>query len=130
MAEIAVPFALSSGKIAQTNDPYAQAQQHVTALVSTTPGERVMLPSYGVSTAALVFASDNEAVAAQIAKDTQNAIGQWEPTLVVTDVTPADTGPAEGVAAVNVDFRLGSVPGSSPAAPTVTVLPGGDVISG
>lgn len=58
-----------------------QAGQHVTSLVSTNPGERVMLPGYGVALSALVFAPNNLAVVATVQQDVVKALAQWEPGL-------------------------------------------------
>lgn len=130
--EIAAPFQVnSSGSIATTTNPQVQAQQHVTSLVSTQPGERVMLPTYGVSLNALVFAPNDPAVVTTIRTDVTNAIAQWEPTLIVQSVTPVPgADPTQGQAAVNVDYTIAgtmNTPGVS--VQTATVLVGGSVIS-
>lgn len=130
--EIVAPFQLTpSGGVAVTTDPRVQAQQHVTALVSTSPGERVMLPGYGVALAALVFAPNSPVVAATIQQDVVQALAQWEPGIVVNSVSPAaGQDPAEGVAMVNVDFQAGAQAGAPGAAvQTATILVGGTVIN-
>ena len=131
--ELLTPFQLTpSGAVAITTDPRMQAEQHVTSLVSTTPGERVMLPSYGVALAALVFAPNIPVVVATIEQDVTKALATWEPGIIVNSVSPAvSTDPTQGVAMVNVDFQAGAVPGApGAAAQTVTILVGGVVIQG
>lgn len=130
--EIAFPFQLTpSGAVAMTTDPNVQAAQHVTSLVSTNPGERVMLPDYGVALAALVFGSNDPAIVATIQSDVAQALAQWEPSIVVRSVTPAaGQDPTTGVAMVNVDFQVGAVPGAPGAGvETATILVGGTVIN-
>lgn len=130
--ELLTPFQLTpSGAVAVTTDPGVQAQQHVTSLVSTNPGERVMLPAYGVPLASLVFASNDPVVVATIEQDVTNALAQWEPSIIVNSVSPAaGQDPSQGVAMVNVDFQAGATadaPGAS--VQTATILVGGQVIS-
>jgi uncharacterized protein len=130
--EILQPFQLtSSGSVATTTNPSVQAQQHVSSLVSTNPGERVMLPTYGISLAALVFAPDDPTVITTISQDVTTAVNTWEPSLTVLGVTPVPgQDPTQGQAMVNVDYSIASAPGLPGAAiQTATVLVGGDVIT-
>lgn len=130
--ELLQPFQLTaSGSVAVTADPQAQARQHVTALVSTSPGERVMLPGYGVPLESLVFASDDPVVVTMIQRDVAAALAQWEPGIQVTSITPAPgTDPTQGVAMVNVGFQAGAQPGAPGAGTqTATVLVGGTIIN-
>jgi phage baseplate assembly protein W len=129
--EIAFPFQLTgSGSIAVTSDPGVQAEQHVGALVSTQPGERVMQPGYGVSLNALVFSSNDPAVVSIVQQDVTRALAQWEPSLTVLSVSPAaGQDPTQGQAVVNVDYQIAAQPGQPGAGvQTATVLVGGDVI--
>lgn len=130
--ELLAPFQLtSSGGVATTTNPAVQAEQHVTSLVSTSPGERVMLPGYGVPLSALVFGSNDPVIVSTIASDVTKALAQWEPSIVVNAVSPASgQDPTQGVAMVNVDFQVGAQPGSPGAGvQTVTLLVGGQAIS-
>lgn len=130
--EILAPFQLtSSGSVAVTQDPGIQAQQHVTSLVSTKPGERVMLSSYGVNLAALVFAPNDPAVITTIASDVTQAVNVWEPSLTVESVSPVPgQDPTQGQAMVNVNYSIASQPGQPGSSIQVaTVLVGGDVIT-
>jgi phage baseplate assembly protein W len=130
--EITQPFQLTpSGQVLATSNPNVQAEQHVTTLVSTQPGERVMQPTYGVSLNALVFAPNAPAVVTTIQQDVTNAVNTWEPSLTVNSVTPVPgTDPTLGQAAVTVDYTPGALPGAPGAGVfTATVLIGGAVIS-
>lgn len=129
--EIRYPFQLTpSGAVATTQDPSVQAEQHVTSLVSTNPGERVMMPGYGVSLAALVFSPNNLAVAATIQADVTKALAAWEPSIIVNSVSPAaGQDPTTGTAMVNVDFQAGAQPGAPGAGTqTATIEVGGRVV--
>ena len=129
--ELQAPFQLTpSGGVATTTDPRVQAEQHVTSLVSTNPGERIMLPGYGVPLSALVFAPNDPIVIATIQSDVTNALAAWEPSIIVNSVSPAQgADPNEGIAMVNVDFQAGAIPGAPGAGLlTATILVGGEVI--
>lgn len=129
--EILVPFALSpSGGIAVTTDPSTQTAQHVDSLISTRPGERAMLPAYGVDLAGRLFGNQDE-VAAMVVNDVTLAMQQWEPSIVVTSVQAApNTDQVTGLVQVEVDYLQppNSIPGGAPAPSTATVLVGGTVI--
>lgn len=130
--EILFPFQLtSSGAVATTADPNVQAEQHVTSLVSTTPGERPMLPGYGVALAALVFGSNDPVIVSTIQSDVTQALARWEPSINVLGVSPAaGQDPTQGVAMVNVSYQAGATPGAPGAGvSTATILVGGQVIS-
>lgn len=126
-----MPFQLTtSGQVATTSDPRVQAEQHVAALVSTNPGDRVMLPAYGVPLSALVFASNDPVIVTTIQRDVAQAIAQWEPGIIVKSITPSQgSDPTQGVAMVDVDFQAGAQPGA-PGAGTqrATILIGGTVV--
>lgn len=130
--ELLTPFQLTaSGQVAVTADPNVQAGQHVTSLISTNPGERVMVPAYGVPLASLVFASNDPVVVTTIQRDVTTALAQWEPSIIVKSVSPAPgQDPTQGAAMVNVDFQAGAQPGAPGAAvQTATVLVGGTVVN-
>lgn len=130
--ELLMPFQLTpSGAVATTTDPRVQAQQHVTALISTNPGERVMTPTYGVPLAALVFGSNNPLVVTTIQRDVTQALAKWEPGIIIKSITPAaGQDPTQGVAMVNVEFQAGAQPGApGSGVQTATVLVGGTVVN-
>lgn len=130
MSEILFPFSLSqSGGIAVTGeDPELIAQQHVDALVSTAPSERVMLPTYGIPLAANLFHSDPSVISASLAQDVSQAMATWEPAIQVLGVTPTFSDQSEGRVAIDVDYTIGTGPVTVNNVNTATVLVGGDVI--
>jgi uncharacterized protein len=103
----------------------------VSSLVSTVPGERVMLPTYGINLAGLVFAPNDPAVITTIQQDVTQAVNTWEPSLTVQSVQPVPgQDPTQGQAMVNVNYSIANASGQPGAAvQTATVLVGGDVIT-
>jgi hypothetical protein len=123
--EILIPFGLDvNGSIASTSDPDVQQAQHVESLVSTNPGERVMLPKYGVPLASYLFGNGPSSIAVKISKDVSQAMAVYEPGVTVLSVTPVadDQG---GVAEIEVDYL--AAPEDTSASQTASVTAGGTV---
>lgn len=126
-SEILIPFTLDvNGSIAQTTDPDVQQAQHVSSLVTTQPGERVMRPSYGVPTVSYLFSGSNGQVTSIINKDVQNAMAAWEPNITVTNITPQWDNQG-GIADIEVDYL--AAPEDTGAIQTITIYPGGQVVT-
>ena len=128
--ELQQPFGLTpSGGVAIVGDPGTQAQQHLQSLVSTGPGERVMLPQYGVPVTSYVFGLDADQVTAQVSNDVGAAIRTWEPSIALQNVQTMVSDTSRGVVSIDVLYAPGA--GVSPQAQTsiATVLVGGGVVS-
>lgn len=108
--EIQQPFTLdNNGSVSNVSDPAAQVSQHVNSLISTIEGERVMLPTYGLNLAGLVFDNNNAALITVMQQDAIRQFAKWEPSIQVSSVTPAaSTDMQTGVAAINVSYVQGS----------------------
>jgi len=130
MSEILYPFQLAKdGSIAVTGDvPSLEAQQHVDALVSTSQGERVMLPTYGVDVAANLFSNSASAVSSGLTTDVQQAMAQWEPAIQVVEVTPQYSDLQEGIVNIQVDYTIGATQVDSSSVNIASVMVGGQVI--
>ena len=128
-SEIVIPFALSpTGGIAVTTDPDVQTGQHVDSLVSTRPGERVMVPTYGVDLAGQLFGNTGD-VGAAVVNDVKVAMGKWEPSVIVVNVSLVDSlDQTTGLTQVEVDYATPSGGATNPGTSTATVLVGGTVI--
>src|SRR5580765_4822594 len=86
--EIAFPFGVApDGTIASTTDPDVQIGQHVEALIATSPGERLFLPTYGVPTQDYLFSVDSAAVANMLTTKVETALETFEPGVFVQSVT-------------------------------------------
>lgn len=128
--EMQAPFGLTpSGGVAVVTVPGTQVQQHLQSLVSTSPGERVMQPTYGIPLSSYVFGLTAEQVSGLVVSDVQRAVQQWEPSVNLQQVQlmPSDT--SEGMVAVNVNYSPGAAVTSSSVTSTATVLVGGSVVS-
>ena len=127
--EIQMPFSLGrDGAVIFTPVPDEQTQQHLEALVTTQPGSRVMLPTYGVPTMRMMFAPGDSVVQAELIDDVRNACATWEPNVTIKSITPI---PSEihdyGTASVEIDWVQGAVAAFNQIN-TATILVGGTVV--
>jgi uncharacterized protein len=104
--EIQLPFQLGpNGIIATVTEASVIADQHVQALISTVQGERVMVPTYGLNLAGLIFGNNDPILVNVIQNDVINAFQLWEPSIQLTNVNPAQSTDAQqGIAAVDVEY--------------------------
>lgn len=124
-----VPFALTpNGSVKTTNDPNQIANDRVESLVGTYPGERVMIPDYGVNLPPQVFAPNIETQQSIITNDISRAMTQWEPAIILDSVDPVITQQDVGIVSINVTFTLSNNPALTPAQ-IATVEVGGNVVN-
>uniref|UniRef100_A0AAU3I672 GPW/gp25 family protein n=1 Tax=Streptomyces sp. NBC_01393 TaxID=2903851 RepID=A0AAU3I672_9ACTN len=103
--EIAFPFRLASdGTIAVETNPDRQIAQHVNALVGTQPGERVMLPDYGVPVADLLFEPSARFVTQEITRAVETAFATYEPGVVLQKAVPIADTAQQSLARIEVDY--------------------------
>lgn len=75
-------------------------------LLSTRPGERVMLPSYGCQLDELLFEPLTTTMKTYIKDLIQTAILYHEPRIDVNKIELVDTGELEGQILVTVDYTI------------------------
>jgi phage baseplate assembly protein W len=77
------------GGLALTSER-SELDQALQIILSTSPGQRVMRPTFGCRLHELVFAPNNTHTAAQARRYVEEALGMWEPRISVTwvDVYP------------------------------------------
>jgi uncharacterized protein len=90
-------IALSSGP----ND----IEQAIRIIVGTSPGERVMRPTFGCRIHELMFASNNATTHGLVAYYVEKALEQWEPRIEVHGVTVLMDPAQDGVLLITIDYR-------------------------
>ena len=77
------------GGLALTSER-SELDQSIRIILSTSPGQRVMRPTFGCRLYELVFAPNNSHTAAQARRFVEEALGMWEPRISVVrvDVRP------------------------------------------
>lgn len=134
--EIQLPFQLGpNGVVSTVSDSATIVDQHVQSLISTVTGERVMLPSYGLNLAGLVFGNNDPILLNVVQNDVLDAFAQWEPNIAVTSVTQGQaTDTQSGVAAVNVEYETSAVnvvgTSTTPIYQQATMSVGGTITNG
>lgn len=131
--EMSIPFrTAANGTIAVDTDPGKQIAQRVKALVGTEPGERVIIPNYGVPVSSMLFQPNDLSSSAELVDMISVAADYWEPGVIVTSATPIPTADDQGVASVDVGFIRTDAADSPPALArntnSVTVYPGGRIV--
>lgn len=103
-----VPFQMGpNGTIATVTTDADITEQHVNALISTVQAERIMLPSYGLNLAGMIFAGNDQILENVIQNEVIDAFQVWEPGIQLLTVAQAQsTDTQSGVAAVNVTYAL------------------------
>ena len=74
------------GGLSLTNDRN-EIDQAIHIILSTSPGERVMRPTFGCRLHDLVFDPNNSHTAARARRYVEEALGMWEPRINVLRVT-------------------------------------------
>lgn len=75
-------------------------------VLSTAPGERVMLPEFGCAAHQMVLAPISQATIAAVAHHVREALLAWEPRIEVLDVRVDVEGALGSVLLVAIDYRL------------------------
>lgn len=98
-----MPFRLSTNRgIQAITNSDQQVHQHVISLVSTEPGERVMLPEYGVKLASLLFEDIDDISMENINDKVGAALNAWEPGVRLNRAIPVPGNTGE--VRVDVDY--------------------------
>lgn len=73
------------GGVALTSDR-SELEQAIQIILITSPGQRVMRPTFGCRLHDLVFAPNNSYTAAKARRYVEEALGMWEPRINVIQV--------------------------------------------
>jgi uncharacterized protein len=76
----------AQGGIALTHE-HNEIDQAIHIILSTSPGERVMRPTFGCRLYDLVFDPNNSHTAARARRYVEEALGMWEPRINVIEVS-------------------------------------------
>jgi phage baseplate assembly protein W len=81
-------------------------QESILLILSTAPGERVMLPRFGCGIHELVFAPNDASTIGQVVDQVRRALVTYEPRINVLDVT-AESAPAQpNLLLIRVDYQI------------------------
>ena len=127
MTNFSIPFSLTvTGQVSTVNDPNQIASDRMESLIGTYPGERVMLPDYGVNIPAYLFSSDFAQEQDVLNLQIQQTAAQWEPTLYINSVNVTSVEQEPGITRLDVKYSLSNNTQLTPAK-TAVLLIGGTV---
>lgn len=75
-------------------------------LLSTSPGERIMVPGYGCPLDKMIFQSVDRTFATEIETEVRRSILLWEPRVEVLDVAVSTATGVDGLVYVRVDYLI------------------------
>lgn len=127
--EVFMPFSLNAdGTIAVTENADTQVRQHVISLVSTEPGERVMLPTYGVPVSSYLFTPNDFHMNDELNEKVHTAVRTWEPGIIVNDTMPIPDANEVSLARIEVQYtRISSIGNPTGKTNTAIIHVGGEV---
>ncbi|HEU0100330.1 MAG TPA: GPW/gp25 family protein [Allosphingosinicella sp.] len=84
-------------------------RQNLIVLLSTAPGERVNLPTYGAGLEQFVFRPPTQALLAEISEVVAAAIRLWEPRIELVDVLTSFDAASAGLVLIEVQFLVPAI---------------------
>ena len=114
---MAQPFNIDGiGQVAYDTDPFMWARNHVLALLLTSPGERVMRPTYGAGVRNFVWENNDPFVEQRLITNIRSAVSALEPNVKVADIQIVPINSDWGT----VEIRMAITVGNAPTARGVT----------
>ena len=84
----------------------ARIEESIYLILSTSPGERVMLPDFGCGIHELVFAPNNAGTISLVVQRVREALVAYEPRIDVLDID-AETSPEQpNLLLIRIDYRI------------------------
>ncbi len=95
----------AQGGIALTHER-SEIDQAIYIILSTSPGERVMRPTFGCRLHELVFAPNNSHTAARARRYVEEALGMWEPRIRVIQVDVQQDAEADNTLVIGIRYEI------------------------
>lgn len=109
--EMSQPFNIdATGEVAYETDPAVWARNHILAALLTSPGERVMRPTYGAGIFNYVWENQDPLIEQAIINEVQTVIGIYEPSVTLNLIQFIPQGDYSGVVVMDIQFSVGAAP--------------------
>ena len=97
----------NTGKV-RTSSNEEDIAEAVRIILSTTPGERPMMPEFGCAINTFVFSGTDYTTMTLVKREVENSLIMWEPRIkdISADVTPDDS--EDGKLIINVNYVVRS----------------------
>jgi phage baseplate assembly protein W len=83
-----------------------KVKQSIWLILSTAPGERVMMPEYGCGIYDLVFETNTASLRGSVRANVRKALARWEPRIDVLDVRVETGSEAGNQLLIRIDYRV------------------------
>jgi hypothetical protein len=84
----------------------ARIQAAIWIILSTSPGERLMLPSFGAGIKEYVFESNSQLVCARLQSVIQKALTKWEPRIQVVSVQATPSPDQASLVLISINYQI------------------------
>jgi hypothetical protein len=81
-------------------------QAAIWIILSTSPGERLMLPAFGAGIKDYVFESNSQVVCARLQRAVQKALTQWEPRIQVVSVQATPSPDQDSLVLISITYQI------------------------
>ena len=81
-------------------------RQSIWIILSTSPGERIMRPTFGSNLQALVFEINDSGLASAAANAVRNALLRWEPRIRLLDVSAFPDPDKTNLLHININYQV------------------------
>jgi uncharacterized protein len=95
----------ASGGLDWSTGP-SRIQAAIWIILSTSPGERLMLPTFGAGIKDYVFQSNSQVVCNRLQTAVQKALTQWEPRIQVISVQATPSTEQASLVLVSINYQI------------------------
>ena len=89
-----------------TSSDHAHIHESIRQILGTRKGERFLRPEFGTNLHELIFEPNDRVLYGLIRHEVMTALDEWEPRVIVTDVTVGPADSDEHLVLVNISYRL------------------------
>jgi hypothetical protein len=100
------PLQVTPGGAIATSSEEQKIEESVLLILSTAPGERLMLPNFGCGIHNLVFAPNDSGTVTRVVDLVRRALTTYEPRIDVVDVTAEVSPEQPNVLLIRVGYRI------------------------
>ena len=100
------PLQVTPGGAIATSSEEQKIEESILLILSTAPGERLMLPDFGCGIHDLVFAPNDTSTVTDVVDLVRRALTKYEPRIDVLDVTAQTSAEQPNLLLIRVDYRV------------------------
>jgi uncharacterized protein len=89
-----------------TSSEEQKIEESILLILSTAPGERLMLPDFGCGIHDLVFSPNNSSTVTMVVDLVRRSLTKYEPRIDVIDVTAETSTEQQNLLLIRVDYRV------------------------